>query len=128
MRPLRACALMLVLLLVGGHTAALQLAGWAGMLAERTQSMALGTAVRTTFDGSSPCRICYAVRDLQQTTAVHAAGPVRKAALPQPDFAPLVSVVLPEPSLPLTVLMNPAAWVVPGAWRADVPTPPPRGV
>jgi hypothetical protein len=66
---------LLILALVGGQSAGLQVAAWAGMLVARTQAQGLDAAIRSTFDGEHPCRLCAVVREL-------AAG---ETGVPAPD-------------------------------------------
>ncbi len=130
MRLPRIVALCLVILLVSGHTAALQVCAWASMFAERAPMMSLTTALCSTFDGSKPCQVCYAVRDLRQVDAEHGDRtlrhtPAAHAPLPAPDLLPATQLQLPEPQL-----LGVACWCVGGAigassWAAEVPTPPP---
>jgi len=50
--------LALILALVCGQSAGLQLVAWAGMLATRLTTTSVSEAVASTFDGSSPCALC----------------------------------------------------------------------
>ncbi len=62
--PRRPLALLLVLILVGGNAAVVQVIGWGSMLFERVQRMDLEAAVSSTFDGSAPCVMCRAAERL----------------------------------------------------------------
>jgi len=50
--------LALILALVCGQSAGVQLVAWAGMLATRLATTSVSEAVASTFDGSSPCALC----------------------------------------------------------------------
>ncbi|MBI5246208.1 MAG: hypothetical protein HY923_03440 [Elusimicrobia bacterium] len=45
----------------GAHWAALQSAAWAGMLATRVSESSWADAVKSTFSGEKPCRVCRVV-------------------------------------------------------------------
>ncbi|MBL9139853.1 MAG: hypothetical protein JNK85_28540 [Verrucomicrobiales bacterium] len=64
MRPLaRTVNLVLLGLMLGMHWGVLQSVAWVSMLADRLQTESVSTALRTTFDGKHPCRICLLVRE-----------------------------------------------------------------
>ena len=52
---------VLLCLSIGLHWAVLQSVAWTTMLIERTQSDSLVSALKTTFDGQHPCKICQVV-------------------------------------------------------------------
>lgn len=60
---LRIIAAGMLSLSLGLHWAVLQSAAWAGMLVDRVQEMSVGEAIRTTFDGAHPCRLCQVVQE-----------------------------------------------------------------
>lgn len=130
MRPPRIAAMLLVVLLISGHTAALQVIAWAGMLVDRAPTMSLTSAVRSTFDGTKPCKVCYAVRDLQQfdgqnADRTHRQAPPNKSQWPAPDLAMAMMVELPVASHTGMVQVSSGASPACSAWIAEVPTPPP---
>jgi len=73
--------LLLVLTLVSGQTAGLQLVAWTGMLIARTQDQGWAVALRTTFDGNHPCCLCKVVKVLDAADSDATPGP----EVPKPD-------------------------------------------
>lgn len=61
--PLRFVAVVLLSLSLGLHWAALQSVAWTSMFLSRAQSGNIAEALRTTFDGKHPCRLCLVVRE-----------------------------------------------------------------
>jgi hypothetical protein len=57
-RWLRTGAVLLVLILMIGHSAGVQFIGWAGMLVSRTADRGWSAAVESTFSGDEPCALC----------------------------------------------------------------------
>jgi hypothetical protein len=57
------CGLCLaaVVATLGGHWLALQSVAWCRMVAEFSQTESIGNALRMTFDGKHPCRLCRKV-------------------------------------------------------------------
>lgn len=53
--------------LAGGDLLVLQVAAWSGMIATRTAEQGLTEAVKTTFDGDHPCRLCSMVKEAAVT-------------------------------------------------------------
>jgi hypothetical protein len=127
-------ALILALMLVSGHYAGLQLLAWSGMLAARVQTRTLGDAVRSTFDGSEPCRLCQAVTALEAMD--HAADQDRNAApgkpakpgqqdptpelMPGTGWSPLPAA--PSPPPPDAIV----SWAIPASAVLGLDPPPPR--
>lgn len=54
----RLCALVLALLMCGGHWGIWQVFAWGDMLVERSQHMSFSEAVSSTFSGLDPCEHC----------------------------------------------------------------------
>jgi hypothetical protein len=53
------CLLILALLgATGGHWAVLQTVAWGDMLAKNLQTDSVEAAIKKTFDGSHPCKLC----------------------------------------------------------------------
>ena len=52
---------VLLCLTIGLHWTVLQSVAWTTMLIERTQSGSFADALKTTFDGQNPCKICRVV-------------------------------------------------------------------
>jgi len=63
------CLVMLMLTLVGGHGAALQTVAWIGMVSARLDSQGVEGAIRSTFDGKHPCRLCLVAKQLREDRA-----------------------------------------------------------
>ena len=61
---LTACSLVV---LISGHWALLQSVAWVGMAYSYAQEDSLDVALRKTFDGQHPCKLCKAVREGKQT-------------------------------------------------------------
>ena len=98
-RPwLRTGAVVLVLILMIGHSAGVQLIGWAGMLITRTAERGLSAAIDSTVSGEEPCALCK----LSKTIAAKEQGatddgkqlPAGKS-LKKPDFAHVDWYVIP---------------------------------
>ena len=124
---LRRCtALALMVMLVGGHVAGLQLVAWCSMFVARVASApTVCSAVVSTLDGSAPCALCRVVVAMrahdEPTPAQPAPAMVIKvlavlASDDPPDAAPGVRR---RPSLVKD------AFPLPGH-RPDVEPPPPR--
>jgi hypothetical protein len=122
MRASRGLALLLAILLSGGHMAALQVVAWAGMLTSRTQTMSWSAAISSTFSGAAPCRVCRAVSVLAVEAPQASVTPTVK-----PDLAPptVVTWILPAPQVAQVPPVALSALVT--LWTGDVPTPPPQG-
>ena len=52
---------------IGGHWVILQTAAWVGMAMNYSQQAPFAQALRMTFDGKHPCKICKAVNEGRQT-------------------------------------------------------------
>jgi len=55
--------LVALIVSIGGHWALLQSVAWAGMLVSYSQQAGLAQAVKMTFDGQHPCRLCRAIEE-----------------------------------------------------------------
>ena len=94
-----AIALVLAVALLGGHLAALQAVGWAGMLIERMPSRGVVAAVTSTFSGAEPCDVCTVVQDARDRDRAPSGVPtvqvkkmeavVEPWLLPQPAYTVL---------------------------------------
>lgn len=124
----RALILVLSLLLVGGHTAGLQVVAWSSMFAARVQTARnVGEAFISTIDGSKPCRLCKVVQQLDRAGEAPGAMPdsvlktVKKPQLSEPfpvELLPVAEAGLCIPA-PAVVAFRPRL-------PADVEVPPPR--
>ncbi|MBL9128401.1 MAG: hypothetical protein JNL97_12175 [Verrucomicrobiales bacterium] len=61
--PVRILAVALLSLTLGLHWGLLQVAAWGSMLVERSRTASLEEAIRTTFDGQHPCKLCLVVQE-----------------------------------------------------------------
>lgn len=125
MRVIRRFAAVAVLVLILGlHWAALQTIAWSRMVLVYSRTASLGEAIRMTFDGQHPCRLCLAVREGRRAESNDPPTPVKnhprlECELPSGE---LVTVDSPTFSLP-SVLGG-----IHGPSRTeDPPKPRPRG-
>ena len=77
----RHVAVLLLSFALGLHWAVLQSVAWTSMFVQRVQSASVTEALRTTFDGKHPCRLCQVVREgraaeRQSPAAPNTASPV----------------------------------------------------
>lgn len=118
--------------LAGGDLLVLQVAAWSGMIAARTAEQGLTEAVKTTFDGDHPCRLCSMVKEAtvaeEKTPATSSSSkaPAKGELAKLKEFVPMCPLEMPQAremaSLP------PAEWFNSfTAGRHDAPQfPPPR--
>jgi len=110
----------LLILAVGGHWAILQSIAWVGMTISYAKETSFSDALKMTFDGQHPCKLCKVVEQGKKAEQKQA---TLKAETKLEFFCPLALVYLP-PALPYTVL---SAGEEMGLVRANAPpTPPPR--
>lgn len=121
-RFVKFAAVLLLSLSLGLHWAVLQSVAWTSMLVERTQASSFNLALKSTFDGQHPCKLCEVVRAGE--------GSEKKPATnlkPVKLELPLAGrVVLFPLRAPARALGQPSAadWSA----RSEVPpVPPPRG-
>lgn len=118
-RALKLTAALLLSLSLGLHWVVLQSFAWTTMLIERTQTTSFATALKTTFDGQHPCKICRVVRE------GHAAEkkPESQLKLQKLEIAApreiIALLTAPEKSVPVIAVC--ARWSA----RSDAPAPPP---
>lgn len=124
----RGLIFLLTLLLIGGHTAGLQVVAWSSMFAARVQtSRSVGEAFISTIDGSKPCRICHVVQQLDRDGEKPGAVPdtvlkvVKKPHLSEPLLTklPLIADAGVSIASPTLAAFRPLL-------PADVEVPPPR--
>src|SRR5678816_4495576 len=60
-RPAKWLVVFALVLTTGGHWFALQSIGWVSMVVSFAQTDSLDVAIKKTFDGKHPCRICKSV-------------------------------------------------------------------
>lgn len=121
------CAVILAIVLAGGHIAGLQVVAWTGMLLSRSASQGFERAMATTFDGQHPCSMCRAVSRLADAAPRDAAGvPPAKpdAAVKPPDLAPATAIASELPSGDWTRLILPPV-AAGSAQHTPQPEPPP---
>jgi hypothetical protein len=115
----RCLFLVIVLSLVGGHAAGLQVVAWTGMLIARAPGAGISSAVRSTFSGRDPCQLCQVVRALTgMDEPAPAAEPKGKGA-PHPDDK---NQKRPDLSLSAGCACELSAGV-PGVWRWPLARP-----
>jgi hypothetical protein len=117
---------LMILLLsasLGLHWDLLQTVGWATMLAQRVPQEGVVEALKTTFDGQHPCRICLLVREGRQaeTDPADTSAPQK---LKLERIAPAATAfALSEPGRPVARFASPEIWFQ----RLEPPPfPPPR--
>lgn len=120
-RLLKPITVVLLCFSLGLHWFGLQTVAWTTMLIERTQDASFTVALKTTFDGQHPCKICQAVREGQAAEKKSESQlKLLKLEIVVPSEA-AVLVVAPERE-PVLLSRSPG-WSA----RADVPQlPPPR--
>ncbi len=83
------------LYLSGAHWFMLQTAAWTGMIVTRVQHESVEEAVRTTFDGAHPCKICTAISVRQQQDKKKQTAPALKK-LVELEYVALATCQAPE--------------------------------
>jgi hypothetical protein len=122
-------AIGIVLLLVAGHSAGLQVLAWSAMVISRSQDMPFTQAVTSVLEGKRPCVICRALdQDTgSKLTRVPQRGePLGKSIVKAPDFqrpAPLELVTISAGEF---IMQWDSSGTCPVGWVGTVPTPPPR--
>jgi hypothetical protein len=120
-RAVRIIAVLLLSLSLGLHWVVLQSVAWTAMVIGRTQTNSFTVALKTTFDGKHPCRICNVVaagKNAEKKT--EATGKTVKLELlaggsVTPSLHPPLPVTNPDPLVPAL------------SSRVDAPAlPPPR--
>ncbi|WP_038168646.1 hypothetical protein [Verrucomicrobium sp. BvORR106] len=89
--------------LAGGDLLVLQVAAWSGMIATRTAEQGLTEAVKTTFDGDHPCRLCSMVKEAAvaeekapTSTSSSSKSPVKSELAKLKEFVPMSPVAMPQ--------------------------------
>jgi hypothetical protein len=105
---------------VGGHWAVLQSVAWVGMAVNYSQDASLAVALKKTFDGEHPCRLCVAVKEGKQQEKKREVFKVETRL----DLVCLPLVAYVHPNLSFTLLSPQVDRALP---RGEAPpTPPPR--
>jgi hypothetical protein len=55
--------LLAMLSIIGGHWGILQTVAWAGMMIDYSKNAPITVAIKRTFSGEAPCRMCHAVEE-----------------------------------------------------------------
>ena len=105
---------------IGGHWAVLQSVAWVGMTFRYVQTDSIGVALRKTFDGQHPCRLCKAVEAGKKSEDKQVFLKVETKI----DFWLSGSVPLLDP--PVIPSVWPTAVSSPPLRLESPPTPPPR--
>ena len=109
-----------LIIAVGGHWAVLQSVAWVSMAVTYSQADSLEIALKKTFGGQHPCKLCIAVKEGKQEEQKQ---PVLKIET-KLDFVCLQAIAYVHPALPFT-LLSPSSEVA--LSRAEAPpVPPPR--
>lgn len=107
----------------GGHWMVLQSVAWTRMLIANAQNEPLAAAVRKTFDGRHPCKMCHQIREGRDHER-------RESSLASRDEAPRVwlafSAVPPQFATTPHRALAAAASYRPAEFVAAPPEPPPR--
>ena len=107
---------------LGLHWAFLQSVAWVGMVVTYAQSEPLPAALRMTFDGQHPCKVCTLVAEGKKSEEKQ--SPTAKLSLKKLEFPPLAVVRLlhPPPFEPARGWV----WDAQDRLHDSPPTPPPR--
>jgi hypothetical protein len=116
----RALVVLSLVFAIGGHWAVLQSVAWLSMTVKFAQTDTLSAALRKTFDGLHPCKLCKVVRDGQQSEKKQETLKVETKL----DFWLVSHASLLNPPQPFSVLPSGPDSV---QLRSESPpTPPPR--
>ena len=109
-----------LIIAVGGHWAVLQSVAWVSMAVTYSQTDTLEVALKKTFSGQHPCKLCIAVKEGQQEEQNQSVLKVETKL----DFVCLQAIAYIHPALPFTLHSPPSEMALP---RAEAPpVPPPR--
>jgi hypothetical protein len=109
-----------LILAVGGHWAVLQSVAWVTMAVEYSQTDSWEVALKKTFSGEKPCKLCLAVKEGKEQEQKQAVLKIETKL----DFVCLTPLAFVHPALPFTVLSPSSDVALP---RAEAPpVPPPR--
>jgi hypothetical protein len=119
------CCLFAVLVLNGGHWAALQTLAWGRMFINFAQQDSVAAALVKTFDGEHPCALCLTVRNgLQETQQEERVPWTSPERLPEPLWE-FRRAILPAPQL-FVMHEQPIVPQFTSDFVDSPPTPPPR--
>ena len=122
------CAALLILVLIAGPSATVQMVAWASMLITRLPTQGLSAAWDSTFSGRAPCNVCLAAASMRVREGL--APPNDKdhtvrATVKKVESAPVVQVVqvLCDP-VPMMIRWPEGGQLTP-LWEWPAPEPPP---
>jgi hypothetical protein len=105
---------------VGGHWAVLQSVAWVSMAVTYSQTDSWEVALKKTFSGEKPCKLCLAVKEAKQQEQKQSVLKVESKL----DLVCLKQLAYLHPELPFILLSPPSDLAFP---RTDAPpVPPPR--
>jgi hypothetical protein len=110
----------MLIVAVGGYWAVLQSVAWVGMAIAYSQEASIGEALKKTFDGQHPCKLCLAVKKGKQAERKHDTLKIQTKL----DFVCLQLATFLSPDFPSTLLFFSDEFA--GARSETPPTPPPR--
>lgn len=92
---------LLIALILVVHGEALQIVAWTGMIVSRSAAVGFQQAAASTFDGSTPCRMCTAAAEVRRS-----AEGQQPAGVPPSDEqkAPKQFLMHPDPLVRLPLL------------------------
>ena len=105
---------------VGGHWAFLQSVAWVSMAVNYSKDAPLEVALKKTFDGRHPCKICIAVKEGKAQEQKSAVLKIETKL----EFLCLAQFAYLPPDLPFTLLSPGSDLALPRA--EGPPLPPPR--
>jgi hypothetical protein len=109
-----------LIIAVGGHWAVLQSVAWVSMAVAYSQTDSWEVALKKTFSGEKPCKLCHAVKEGKQQEQKQSVLKIETKL----DFVCLQSIAYLHPALPFTLLSPSSHVALP---RAEAPpVPPPR--
>lgn len=112
-----------MLLASGGHWMVLQSVAWTRMLIANARSDTLPVAIRKTFDGDHPCKMCHQIREGREAER-HESSLVSHEHGPRLWLA--VSVAALDLIAPRNHAIEAAASRPPADFVGTAPEPPPR--
>jgi hypothetical protein len=109
-----------LIIAVGGHWAVLQSVAWVSMAVTYSQTDSWEVALKKTFSGEKPCKLCLAVKEGKEQEQKQSVLKVETKL----DLVCLKPLAYIHPSLPSILLSIPSDVALP---RAEAPPlPPPR--
>jgi hypothetical protein len=116
----RSLVITALIVAVGGHWAVLQSVAWVSMAVSYAQTAPLTDALRKTFDGHHPCKLCKAVREGQKSERNQCALKVETKL----DLLLIPRAAFVDPLVRFVLVTGPSSAFL--SWSQSPPTPPPR--